>query len=143
MTTTNTTTNPNTGPTSTSFWAAISGLAVSALVVVLPYVTHKPADVVSISAAVGAVGALGSVVVKLWHDVQRHKLAAAVPVAADAVANIEKVLGDVVTTLGGSEGLTARLTAVENKVGPVLAAANTLAAAVAVGQAAAPAPAPA
>ena len=137
MTTSNTTSSPATGPSSTSFWAAASGLAVSVLVVVLPYVTHKPADVASVSALVGGLGALGTVVVKLWHDVQRHKLAAAVPVSADALEQAQKVLGTVLTTLDAPGGLVERVGAIENKVGPVLQAAQTLAAAVAVGQAAA------
>ena len=124
MTTPNTTTNPATGPTSTSFWVTASGVLVSLLVVVLPQITHHPVSVQTASAIVGGIGVMVSVALKFWHDVKRHQFASAVPVGADEVAQIRSVLAWVVQAV---PELAGRVDGIETKVEPAIAAAQQFA----------------
>lgn len=86
---TNTPESPTTGPTSTSWWVAASAGLTSLIPFVWVMVNHAPPTSQQVSAIVAVVGIIVAGVTKVWHDVQRHQIAAALK-DAGAAANAAK-----------------------------------------------------
>ena len=87
---TNTPDNPSTGPTSTSWWVAMSAMLTALVPFVWTMITHQSPSTEQVTAIVAGVGAAIAVVTKIWHDVQRHQIAAALRDASAGVGAVRQ-----------------------------------------------------
>lgn len=81
-----------TGITATSFWVWLSASLTAALPFVWTEITHQAPSTQQVTAVIAGIGAAFAAGVKVWHDLQMHKLANAAEDVLAAVPAVESAI---------------------------------------------------
>jgi hypothetical protein len=96
--------NVNTGIQSTSGKITLVGLVAAVLALVLPHTQNsQPTAEVIATTIVGGVTMIGTIAVKLWHDVQHRKIAASVGDLESIGTQLSKIVTAAVQTAGAAQ----------------------------------------